>query len=231
MFAHWMKKLALPVVGLVVGLLLGVVYGQVRLQSVDKVYQAKLKDINQRMAQVQRRYSQGVAAQNDLEQQKMSIQGEVDKLSKEKQGLAAQQAELKTKADGLESKATSLEKKSSSLETRAASLESRNAELTERLNKVEADRAALDQKQKQTITTLQNTEKALRNLDQKYDQCAEHNAKLYTIASEVIKKYENKGVMGALIEKEPFTQVKKVEMEKMVQDYKDRIDHEKMKTK
>jgi len=230
-FAHWMKKLALPVVGLVVGLLLGVVYGQVRLQSVDKVYQAKLKDINQRMAQVQRRYSQGVAAQNDLEQQKMSIQGEVDKLSKEKQGLAAQQAELKTKADGLESKATSLEKKSSSLETRAASLESRNAELTERLNKVEADRAALDQKQKQTMATLQNTEKALRNLDQKYDQCAEHNAKLYTIASEVIKKYENKGVMGALIEKEPFTQVKKVEMEKMVQDYKDRIDHEKMKTK
>ena len=226
-----MKKLVLPLLGLIAGLLVGVVYGQIRVQNLDKVYQAKIKEINQRIAQVQRRYSQGVAAQNDLEQQKMSMQGEVDKLTNEKQALAAQQADLKTKSDGLESKAAALEKKSASLETKAASLESRNAELTERLNKAEADRAALDQKQKQTMATLQNTEKALRNLDQKYDQCAEHNAKLYTIASEVIKKYENKGVMGALIEKEPFTQVKKVEMEKMVQDYKDKIDQQKMKTK
>jgi len=212
-------------------LVIGVVYGQLRLQSVDKVYESKLKDINQRIAQVQRRYSQGVAAQNELEQQKMSIQEEVDKLTKEKGLFGTQQTELKTRADGLEAKVASLEKKNVSLEARAASLDSKNNELTERLNKVEADRNALDQKQRQTQKTLLDTEKALRNLDQKYDQCAEHNARLYTIASEVVKKYENKGVMSSLVEKEPFTQVKKVEMERLVQDYKDKIDQQKMKTK
>ena len=69
---------------LIVGFAIGIVYGQVRLQSLDKVYQAKIKEMNQRLAQTQRKYSQGVTAQNDLEQQKMSIQEEVDKLAKEK---------------------------------------------------------------------------------------------------------------------------------------------------
>ena len=226
-----MKKFGLVALGIVAGLVIGVVHGQIRLQSLDKVYQAKIKDINQRLSQVQRRYTQGVAAQNDLEQQKISIQEEVDKLTKEKGLLGTQQAELKTKAESLEAQVASLEKKNASLDARTTSLDSKNHELTERLNKVETDRTALDQKQRQTQKTLQDTEKALRNLDQKYDQCAEHNARLYIIASEVIKKYQDKGFLGTLAEKEPFTQVKKVEMEKLVQDYKDKIDQQKMKSK
>jgi len=229
--APWMKKLAIVALGIVAGLVIGIVYGQIRLQSLDKVYQAKIKDVNQRLNQVQRRYTQGVTAQNDLEQQKQGIQEEVDKLTKEKGLLAAQQTELKAKAEALEAKTASLEKKNASLEAKAASMDSKNAELAERLSKVEADRTALDQKQKQTMKTLQDTEKALRNLDQKYDQCAEHNARLYTIGNELIKKYQDKGFLGTLAEKEPFTQVKKVEMEKLVQDYKDKIDQQKMKTK
>ncbi len=100
---------------------------------------------------------------------------------------------------------------------------------------MEADRTALDQKQRQTFQTLQEREKELKQLtadsQRKYDQCAEHNARLYMIADELIHKYENKGVVSSLLEKEPFTQIKKVELEKLVQDYKDKIDQQKLKTK
>ena len=111
MFRPWMKKLAIVALGIVAGLAIGIVYGQVRLQGQEKVYAARIKEINQRLSQVQRRYAQGVSAQDDLEQQKQSIQEEVDKLTKEKGMLGAQQAELKTKADGLEAQVAYSRKK------------------------------------------------------------------------------------------------------------------------
>jgi hypothetical protein len=37
--------------------------------------------------------------------------------------------------------------------------------------------------------------------------------------------------MGTLMEKEPFTQIKKVELENLVQAYKDKIDEQKLQTK
>jgi hypothetical protein len=116
-------------------------------------------------------------------------------------------------------------------ETKAALLESKNGQLAERLARIEADRRALEQKQRETFQTLQEREKELRSAGQRYDRCAEQNARLCTMADELISRYQSKGVMATLLEKEPFTRIKKVELEKLARDYKEKIDQLKLRSK
>lgn len=53
--------------------------------------------------------------------------------------------------------------------------------------------------------------------------CETRNLKLYEAGLEVLDKYENKGVWDALLQSEPVTQLKRVELENLVQDYKYRM--------
>lgn len=55
-------------------------------------------------------------------------------------------------------------------------------------------------------------------------RCVEHNARFAQLGEELVKQYENKGILGTLGQIEPFTQLKKVELEKMCQEYRDKID-------
>jgi len=229
------KKILAGALGLVVVLSLGLVYAHMQLASEEKVHQAKLKEMNQRLSQTQRKFIEERTLHTSLEDDKQAVESQLEALQKEKEHLLSENKQLKSKADDLDVRATSLDKKVASLDVRATSLDTKNAQLSERLAKVEADRAASDLKARQTFQTLQEREKELKQLTadshRKYDQCAEHNARLYTISEELVRKYESKGVMKSLLEKEPLTQIQKVELEKIAQDYKDKIDQQKLQSK
>jgi hypothetical protein len=218
-----LKKSLLILAGVVAGLIISGLYGQVRLQSQEKVYLAKVKDVSQRLTQSQRKITQEAALQTTLEDEKQQALVESEKLAKEKAQLLSEGKALKTKADVLEAKADSQEKK-------VASLESNSKHQAERLEKIEAERDGLEKKQRQTALTVLERELELKQLNGKYNQCAENNARLYVIGDELIEKYKKKSVMGTLIEKEPFTQIKKVELENVAQDYKDKIDRQKLQS-
>ena len=204
------KKILIGALGLIVGLGSGLIYGHVQLDNAQKVHQAKLKEMTQRLSQTQRRYLEERTLHTSVEDDKQAIQSRLDALEKEKETLASQNKELKTKTEALDAKATALDKKASSLETRASSLDAKNSQLTERLTKVEAERSALDKKEKTTSFTLQEREKELKQLSadshKQYEQCAAHNVRLYEIADDLIRKYDDKGFVKTLLSKEPFTQ-------------------------
>lgn len=226
-----MKKILLCVLCVALGLSLGFAYGQMRLNGLQKIHQAKLKEINQRLSLVQRKYAEERALQSSLEDDKQTTRNELDALKKEKETLASRNRELVSRAESAETRAASLDKKVASLEARATSLDSKNAQLSERLTKAEADRGALDKQQQQTFYTLQQREKEVADFHKRYEQCAEHNASLYSIADDLVRQYEGKGLVKTLLAKEPFTQIKKVEIERLVQDYRDKIDQQKLRSK
>ena len=229
------KKVIIGSLGLLVGLSLGLVYSHIQLNAESKAHQAKLKEVTQRLSLTQRKFMEERTLHTSLEDDKQAIQTQLDSLQKEKEHLTSEDKDLKSKVAILEPQVTSLEKKVVSLETRASSLDTKNTQLSERLAKTEADRAALDRKEHQTFQSLQEREKELKQLTTdsrtRYDQCAAHNARLYTIAEEVIHQYEKKGVVKSLLTSEPFTQIKKVELEKLVQDYKDKVEQQKLESK
>lgn len=222
------KKVVIVVIAAALGLAVGAGWGQVRVRGLQKIHQAKVKELTNRLNQEHRRLTEGQGLQEALEQEKQGMLKEADKLRSEKEGLAGQNATLKAGTDSLKAKADSLEAKTSSQEKRLASLESSKGHLAESLAKTEKERSDLDQKQRQTFKALEEREKDLKQLNQRYDKCAENNAALYVIGEELIRRYEGKGVMSTLLQKEPFTQIKKVELEQLVQDYRDRIDQQKV---
>ncbi len=229
------KKVIIGALGMVVGLSLGLIYGHVQLNNELKAHQTKLKEMSQRLSLTQRKFMEERTLHTSLEDDKQAIQTQLDTLQKEKEHLTSENKDLKAKVVALEPQVSSLDKKVAALETKSSSLDMRNTQLTERLAKVEADRTALDRKEHQTFQSLQEREKELKQLTTdsrtQYDRCAADNARLYTIAQEVIHQYEKKGVVKSLLTSEPFTQIKKVELEKLVQGYKDKVEQQKLESK
>ena len=216
---------------LAVGLAIGVTYGQVCLHRQAKVYETRIRETNRRLAQTQRKYTQGLAAQTAVEEEKAVALAEAEKLEKRNAQTAAEKKALSGRIDSLSALNSSLQDKLGRAEAKAASEESAKGQLQARLTKTDAERGACEQKQSQTFRVLQEREKELKSLVQNYDRCADNNVRLYHIGDELITKYKDKGMMGTLLQKEPFTQVKKVQLEKLVEDYKERIDREKLKSK
>ena len=59
------------------------------------------------------------------------------------------------------------------------------------------------------------------------DACVSKNAKLYDYSLELVKLYENPSRYKQLVLTEPFSQIKRVELENILQDYNDKIDEQK----
>jgi hypothetical protein len=51
----------------------------------------------------------------------------------------------------------------------------------------------------------------------------QRNAELFAIASEILEKYRNAGILTGIGRREPFVQSGRVRMERLVQDYEDRL--------
>ena len=122
--------------------------------------------------------------------------------------------------------------------TERDSLQTENAQL-------KADLAALKAKKSSTDGALVKSKESLREIQENLDrtvaekkmaeeeaaergrrieQCSVKNAKLHELNSELLQRYANKGVVDAMVRREPFTGIKKVQLENLIQDLQDKID-------
>jgi len=53
--------------------------------------------------------------------------------------------------------------------------------------------------------------------------CRAKNKELFDIGTELLGAYDRKDLGDVLLAKEPFTGIKRVELETMIQDFKDRL--------
>lgn len=61
-----------------------------------------------------------------------------------------------------------------------------------------------------------------------FDTCQTRNAQLYTLGSELLDRYANKGVREVLSTGEPFTQIKRVQLENLVDEYRHKLDQQRV---
>jgi hypothetical protein len=54
--------------------------------------------------------------------------------------------------------------------------------------------------------------------------CQTHNGQLYAIGREMMQKYRDKSCQDALAQAEPFTGLKKVEVENLLETWRDQAD-------
>ena len=153
--------------------------------------------------------------------------------------------------DDLKIKTEQLEKLNKSV----ASLERKNKTTQAELDKTTAEKTALDAKLTQTQTTLDTTQKSLEDLKVEHNQsltdlkfndnqrktlsanladttklmntCEAKNTKLHQFGSELISIYDKPSSYEAAMRKEQFFQLKRVDLENILQNQQDKLDQEK----
>jgi chromosome segregation ATPase len=166
-------------------------------------------------AQLAQQYQQAQAEETQLQSDNDKLKKELDDSKKQLQaankelvelesGGAAAQAQLAAAQQASQNAAQQLEQN----RTRMQELVDRFRDTATKLRDVETDRSRLQQQ-----VTQDNRD---------FDQCAERNYQLYQVDKDVLDRYEHQGLFSHLASAEPFTRIKRAQIENFVDDYRQR---------
>jgi len=155
------------------------------------------------------------------------LQAQLSVAQKEKAELAAQVDELKKQVSGLGSKSAALEKKSGGERKQVAELTDKYQEADRNLQQMTELYSEINQSQQQLQSDNEQEHKRLEGSIQK---CEKKNAELYQLSVFMMEKYQSKGIVSAMLQAEPFTQIEKVRVQNLLQEYRDKADAAKIAT-
>ncbi len=167
--------------------------------------------------------------QQQMNEQNAALQKERDDLAAQLKALQSSVASLKEKSQKESGRAQGLEK---SLQVQQRD----NAALSQQLAEAEQTLAALRKEHEGTLAMLKTSQDDNRNLDaagveqrRQITDCEGKNALLYRANTELLQKYQNKSAWDALAQKEPFTGIEKVRIDSVLQEYRDKLDANRVK--
>jgi hypothetical protein len=89
---------------------------------------------------------------------------------------------------------------------------------------------------RETITQMRSVESERTQLQQQLaqgktalDQCADRNYSLYQVDNEVLDRYAHEGAFSHMASAEPFTRIKRTQIDNLVLEYKERAEELRMK--
>ncbi len=174
-----------------------------------------------------------------FEQEKSTLQQENNSLNEKVKALGSQVGDIKSASTG------QIRKKDARLgeiEKELVTAKQENQSLSAKLQSTQQSLEELTLKHKEVVQTAQNNlqvgikqgeeynnkikeaETKIVQQSQAIDMCEKKNLALYNLNMEILEKYKSKGVWGSFIQAEPFTQIKRVEIENTLQEYKGKLD-------
>lgn len=158
----------------------------------------------------------GAASADNGEEQKVLARAQrmIRQATLERDAAQAENAKLKTQIEELNRKLAGIKKSSEA--ALAKSRESNTA--------LNGDLQQTAQKLRQTESDKNQLQDTVNGQAELIQSCGSKNAELVQINREVLGRYRKKGCFDALLQREPLTQLKRVEVENLVQEYQDQID-------
>jgi chromosome segregation ATPase len=135
-------------------------------------------------------------------------------VSQERDSLQAENTRLKSEIEELNRKHTGAKKNSD-----AALAKSRESHAA-----LGAELQRTEQNLRQTLSEKNLLQETVVGQAQQLETCESHNVKLLQVNRDLLGQYENKGFFDSLMQREPITGLKGVELENILQDYQDRLD-------
>jgi len=172
---------------------------------------------------------------------------QMQQLASERTTLQAENAQMKKELDGLRKERDALKdtlKKAQQVDGRVKAGE-------EALARTAAQRESTEQELKQTkermqelIAKFRETIQTMREIEterstatqtlaaREHDLkvCFDHNAALYKLNEEVLNRLEHQATWSRMATIEPFTKIKRAQLENLVDDYKARADDQRLKS-
>jgi len=158
----------------------------------------------------------GTAAAADVEEQKVLAKAQrmLRQMSLERDAAQAESAKLKAELEQMNRKLAGVKKSS---EAALAKSQESNTALNENLQQT-AQKLHQAESEKNQLQEMVNGQAEL------IQSCESKNTELVQVNRELLDRYQKKGFFDALLQREPLTQLKRVEIENVVQEYQDRID-------
>ena len=187
-------------------------------------------------------------AMRRMQQQMQTVQQDKARLEAEKAALEQEKAALQKEAASAAQRAQRAnagEKKlRRELGTEVEQLRKDLAEQRKRGDELQAQLAALSTRQDQTAGELgretENGKRLTAIVAQQREvigrqagmvqACNTKNLKLYELNLSILKEYQSKGMVDALLQREPLTGIKDVEIQNILQEYKEKLDAQKIET-
>jgi chromosome segregation ATPase len=217
-----MQKFKLPAVALATGLLIGLGAGQVQVKKEQTICRDKIQEKDRKIAFIQKKMTEEKAeATGSLEQK---CRDDMNKLQ------ATLQSEKK-KAGALSGQVGALTEQVQKLEARIKAADERADKTKQELQEALRNNKNLDRELKKTAGEKQALQADLKRTTRELGTCSSNNAELCLIAEELVKKYKDKGFGAVFLEKEPLTQVRKVELEQLTDQYREEIEQKKINKK
>lgn len=179
-----------------------------------------------RRAQTQLQQAQGQLSA--LEQEKAKLGAERDKAVKEAKAV---QGRLRKAERSLGEEKTRGEQLSRELEGTKQDLASTRTRLTDTETRL-ADTAKTLFQTQQTLARTEADKRGLEGVKVRQEKeiaaCEDKNLKLYRTGRELMTRFEQKTCGEILAQKEPFTGLKRVEIENLLEEYRDKLDEQKL---
>jgi len=159
-----------------------------------------------------------------LQQQLRAAQQEKNRLSQEKSDAENRLKEVEAKASDAEHRADAAGARGARLNKE---LEATRGELaTTRADKdaLAAKLADAEHKLAELRLDRQRLELALSGEKKAHGDCRGRNARMYELGNELLDRYEQKGCFTSALQAEPFTGLKRAQIEKMIEADRERLD-------
>jgi chaperonin cofactor prefoldin len=172
--------------------------------------------------QLYQQYQQAVTERTQLQADNAKLKSDLDDLKKQLAAAKQQLASTQTGAHRNDAALAAAQQQSEAngkaltdLKERMQELITKFRETIAQLQGVETERSQL----KQELTASQTS----------FDKCAESNYSLYQVNGEVLDRYAHQGAFSYLARAEPFTQIKRTQIENLVLEYRERAEELRVK--
>lgn len=148
------------------------------------------------------------------------------------QKAAAERAadeKLKAAAAQLDSARSTSRSAQAALHAQLESAASAQADLTRRLADANRQIAQLTSQQQEAAERLKRSQQELEASKAGSASCETKNLRLYQYSQELVTRYRQKGVWAALAQKEPVTGIREVGVENLLQEYREKLDSQRIK--
>lgn len=179
------------------------------------------KALKNKYAQEKARVSGLIRAKSLLEGQIRTLHTDIEKMEEERDAVLTELKEMK-KSHG--SVVVSLEKKMKKLEAQYEKLKTIQAKTAQQYKGTAEQLRERKEEVVKLTADKRGLQANLKKAQQDIERMIKHNKTLCVLADELIEKYRAKRVSDTIMEKEPFTQINKVKLEHLIQEYQDRVD-------
>lgn len=181
------------------------------------------------MSQAARSSSGNAQAMQQLQQ----LAAERTKLLADNAKLQSELAEVRKERDALKKKQEAAERSAKGTDVAVARAAAKSDSLAQDLEREKGRMAELVAKFRETVTQFREVESdrntmktALGQRDAELKQCVERNVALYTLNGEILTRLEHPRGLSASSPLEPFTKLKRVELENLIDGYQTRADEQ-----